>query len=349
MLIRKSAGIVQPGRGDVHVNRPLTNISIAFLQNADNFVARQVFPRISVSKQSDLYYTIPRGAFFRSQMKKRAPATESAGGNYEIGTDNYFAHVYAEHKDIADQVRANYDQPLDADRETTVFLTQQGLLLNEITFRENYFKDGQAPGDVWTWVADGAATVSGSLDFTDGANNNLVYWNRPGSTPIKDARRALRTVHRNTGFRPNTLTLGRDVYDELVDHPDIIGRIDGGQTPGGPAMVTRQNLAALFEVDRVLIMDGVENAAEEGLPDAFDFIGGKNVLLSYRPAAPGLMTPSAGYTFSWTGLLGSGADGLAISTMRMPTLKSDRHEIEMAFDMKRVSTDLGFFFNGIVE
>ena len=45
-----------PTRGDVHVNKPLTNISIAYMQMAENFIADKVFPNISVAKQSDRYF-----------------------------------------------------------------------------------------------------------------------------------------------------------------------------------------------------------------------------------------------------------------------------------------------------
>ena len=73
-----------PTARDIHVNAPLTNISIAFLQTADTFVASKVFPMVGVSKQSDRYYTYERGDFNRDEMEKRAPGTESAGGGYNI-------------------------------------------------------------------------------------------------------------------------------------------------------------------------------------------------------------------------------------------------------------------------
>ncbi|MES0340719.1 MAG: hypothetical protein ABUK08_00225, partial [Candidatus Humimicrobiaceae bacterium] len=89
-----------PTAGDVHVNTPLTMISIAYLQNAMHFVADQVFPNIPVTKQSDRYYTYDRGEFNRDEMEKRAPGTESAGGSYTLdNTPTYYADVYAFHKD----------------------------------------------------------------------------------------------------------------------------------------------------------------------------------------------------------------------------------------------------------
>ena len=46
----------QPTVSQVHVNRPLTNISVAFAQAATSFAAERVFPRIPVAKQSDRYF-----------------------------------------------------------------------------------------------------------------------------------------------------------------------------------------------------------------------------------------------------------------------------------------------------
>jgi hypothetical protein len=158
-----------------------------------------------------------------------------------------------------------------------------------------------------------------------------------------------REVLRNTGFMPNTLTVGRDVFDVLVDHPDIVGRLDRGQTPVGPAKANKLQLAALFEVNEVLVMDAIQNTAKEGQTPVHSFIGGKNALLSYRPDTPGLMTPSAGYTFSWTGRIGAGNDGMRIKRFRLERIESDRIEIDTSYDQKLISGDLGAYFVAIVE
>ncbi len=320
----------QPGRGDVHVDVPLTNVSVAFMQSAEAFVADRAFPRIPVAKQTDKYFTYDRGYFNRAEMEKRGSAAESAGANYAISTDSYAADVWALHRDIADGVRANADSPISLDREATEFLTLQALLRKEKEWAAAYFVTG-----VWTTERDG---VSGAPTGTD-----FQRWDEAASTPIEDVRAGITAVHKLTGFRPNRFVVGREVYDALLDHPDIVGRLDRGQT-SGPAMVLRDSLAALFEVDEVLVMDSIENTAGEGLTNVHVFIGGKNAVLLYAPPSPGLMIPSAGYTFTWNGLLGGGSLGTAVSRMRMDPLKADRLEIEMAFDQKLVSADLGNFF-----
>ena len=118
----------QPTASDVHVNRPLTNVSIAFIQNAAAFIARQVFPEIPVMHQGDLYYVWERDAWFRVEARERADGAPSAGSGFELTTDNYFAPVIAFHKDVTDRQRRNQDQAIDLDRAATRFVTRQMLL-----------------------------------------------------------------------------------------------------------------------------------------------------------------------------------------------------------------------------
>ena len=325
---------ILPSRADVHVNRPLTNISLAFMQDASNFVADRVFPVVPVAKQSDLYFTYDRGMFNRDQMQRRAPGTPTAGINYTVATAPYVCQVWGLHKDVDDQTRANADAPLGPDREATELLSMQGLIRKEVNWAAGFFVPA-----VWTTNLLGVPGVPIPGQFQQ--------WNQAASTPIEDSRGAKTTVQGLTGFRPNILTLARPVYDALLDHPDIVGRIDRGQTTG-TALVLRQNLAALFEVDEIDVMDGIVNTALEGAANVHAFIAGNHALLTYRPAAPGLMVPSAGYTFSWNGLFGAGALGTRIKRFRMEPNAADRVEIEMAFDHRLIAADLGFFFQTAV-
>lgn len=328
---------MQPTPGDVHVNTPLTNISVAYLQSAGDFVAAKVFPNIPVQKQSDRYYTYDRGSFNRDEMKMRAPATESEGSGYTLdNTPTYFCNRWSFHKDVPDEVRANADAALNPDREATEFVTLKALLRREKYFVTKYFAGG-----LWTNDWDGVAS---------GENNTSTFrqWNDANSTPIENVRLAKRTVRESTGFEPNKMVLGRAVYDALLDHPDIIDRIKYGQTAGGPAKTSAQILASLFELDEILVMNAIENTANEGRTAVHSFIGGKKALLVHAARSPGLMTPTAGYTFSWTGLMGNGVEGNRIRSFRMENLSADRVEIDICFDMKLVSADLGVFFDTIV-
>ena len=333
---------IEPSVDSVHVNVPLTNVSVAYMQQDAAFVAPRVFPLVAVANKSNAYFVYDRGDFNRVEMEVRAPSTESAGGGFRLSRETYNAEVRAVHKDIDEQSRGNQDSVLDLEMSAVRYVTRQGMLEREINWTSKYFKTG-----VWTFEADGASTRSASFDPTDATVNDLAQWDDANSTPIEDVRLLKRHILEETGYMPNTLTLGRPVFDTLVDHPDIVGRLDRGQTTG-PVMATKDSLAALFELDTILVMDGIRNTAAEGQTASHSFIGGKHALLSYRPATPGLMEPSAGYSFVWTGYLGSVAGGIEITRFYDRKIRSTRIEAEMAYDHKVISADLGAFFNDIV-
>lgn len=318
-----------PTVSDAHVNRPLTNISVAFMQEATDFVADQMFAVVPVAKQSDRYFVYDRADFFRSEMQKRAPSTESAGGGYRIdNTPTYYADVWAIHKDVDDDIRGNFDDPLDPDRDATAWLSLQGLLRKDKQWVAQYFATGKWTGDQTGVDAAPAA-------------NQFLRWNVTASTPIKDLRTQVYVVKKRTGLKPNKLALGAEVWAILQDHPDFLDRIKYTQT----AMVSPGLLAAVLELSDVLIASGVEvTTEEEAATDTFAFLAGKHALLAHSAPTPSILTPSAGYTFSWTGRPGTGGMGQRVSSFRIDEIKSDRIEMEMAFDMKLVAADLGVFF-----
>lgn len=322
-----------PTQGDLHVNRPLTQISIAFTQQASMFIASRVFPTVPVQKQSDRYFIYNRADFYRDEAEVRAPSTESAGGGWRIdNSPSYLAEVRALHKDVDDQLRANQDEGIDLDRDATVYVTRQLLTRREKQWVSSYFTTA-----LWTGDQTGVAAAPGA--------NQFLQWNDGASNPIEDIRAQRLAIWQRTGYPPNKLVVGPAVHIKLVDHPDIVARIQYGGTPGAPAIVTPQALAALFEVDEYLIGGGVETTSAEGAAtDAYAFIHGKAALLVYAAPRPSILEPSGGYTFAWTGYLGAGPEGQRIKRFRMEHLASDRVEGEIAFAQKLVSADLGVFF-----
>jgi hypothetical protein len=313
---------------------------VAYSQEAAGveFVADRAFPAIPVENKSDLYWTYKRADFNRDEMQKRGLSTESAGTGYGVdATGTYNCHVWALHKDVDDQIRANSDSPLSPDRDATIFLTNKALIRRENVWAGAFFKAG-----VWTGELAGQAASD---------STHVAYWDNSTASPITDIRHAKTQARLNSGgFVPNIGVFSRPVFDKLVDHPDFIDRTKYGQTAPNPAMATRRIIAEILELEEVLVMDAVYNAAAEGATESNAFIGGTSAALFYRPRNPGLMTPTAGYTFNWTGMIGStGGAGVRIKTFRMEHLGSDRVEIDAAFDMRVVSKDCGFLFNNVIS
>lgn len=321
---------------DVHVDRPLTNISVAYMQAQTSFVADRIFPRVAVQKQSDRYWTYDPSFWNRSEVRPRPPSSESLGGAMAYGSDSYFAEVFAIHMNVDDRIVANADAPLSPRNDATEWVTFQLLLFRELTWVNKYFIPG-----IWPNQEVGAAT---GVDGT-----SVTFWNTANADPVGDVKRWKNKVHlASGGIRPNVMVMSRLVYDALTECPAIIDRIKYGQTPGAPAQVSKANLAALFEIDRIEILDAIQNTAREGATAVNAYIAGKHVALYYVPPSMGLMTPSSGATFVWSGYIGS-VQGQRISATRMENIRSDRIEGELCFDMKVTGATTALFCSGVVQ
>jgi len=131
------------------------------------------------------------------------------------------------------------------------------------------------------------------------------------------------------------------VWAAIQDNADFLDRIAITRDK----IVTPALLASVLEIERVLIAKAVENTAAEGASESMADMFTDDALVCYSESRPSIMKPTAGYTFSWTGLLGA-VEGVRIKRFRREELASDRVEGEMSFDQKLVAADLGAFFNG---
>ena len=323
-----------PKMQEAHIDRALTNMSVAYMQDASNYIADRVFPIVPVKRQTDLYYIYNTGDFLRDEAQVRGAISESAGGDYDLSTDTYYCKKHAFHKDVSPDERVNYDEPLDADKDAQLFVSQKMLIRREMEWASKFFKAG-----VWT------AEIAGAAATPDGGET--IFWDLESSDPIKDISDAAVNMASKTGYRPNTLVLSPHVFNALKNHFDVLDRVKYTET----GIVTNSLLASLFEVENVYVAWAVVNKGAKGATDNVGFIMGKNALLCYANPNPTLRTPSAGYIFAWTGLEGAGAYGNRIVRLPMDMLGLgvERIEGEIAFDAKKIGDDLGVFFKDIVQ
>lgn len=326
--------MAQPDRSSVHIDAILTNLSVAYIQDQSRFIAGKVFPIVPVNKQSDKYFKYTKDDWFRDEAAPRGDAAESVGSGYNLETDSYYCDVFAFHKDIGRRTRDNADNPLNMDRDATEFVTQRLLLRQERQFVTDYFGTS-----IWGTDITG---VSASP-----SNGQTIQWDdADDSDPISDVQGGSTTVLQNTGFRPNTLVCGVQVFNALKDHPSIVDRIKYTSSDVASADI----IARLLEVDRVLVAESIQNTAGEGATFTGAFNFGKQALLCYAAPNPSTLAPSAGYTFSWRGgVSGNAGFDIGIKNLPMNALDADRIEGETAFDMKVVGSDLGYFFTSIVS
>jgi len=317
----------------VHIDQPLSNLTLAYVQEQTNFVADKVFPVVGVQRQSDKYYIYDRANMNRSgDVKKLAPRTEVNRIGMAVSNSAYYADVYGIGMDFDEQTIANEDAMLEIRAAGAQTLINRVLIEREEQFASTFFNAG-----VWTTDVTPANLWS---DYTN-------------STPISDVTNGSRTMQLTSGgFKPNTMVVGKEVRDILVNHPDILARLNGGSTINNPALITDGKLAEIFGVENFFVMEAVKNGAVEGLAESNAFIGGKNALLVHTPRASGLMTPAAGLTFAWNNIPNVNNLGITVESFSDDALKrqqvAEHIQVKMAYDMKVVGADLGYFFAAVV-
>lgn len=328
----------------VHLDQPLTNLTIAYVQEQSNFIADKVFPTVGVQKQSDKYYIYDRDNMNRTgDVKALAPRTEVNRIGMSLSTDSYYADVYGLGMDFDQQTLANEDAALDIRSAGATTLVNRLLIHREEQFASTFF-GASIWGTEYTGVAnadnDTAAEVTQWSDYTN-------------ATPIQDITTARRTMQlKSGGYKPNTMVVGKEVRDILINHPDILARLNGGATVSNTALITNAKLAEIFEVENFYVMEAVKNSSAEGVAESNAFIGGKSALLVHTPSSAGLMTPMAGATFAWNTLDGVNNLGVTVESYSDDALKrqqvAEHIQVKMAYDMKVTGADLGAFFATVV-
>jgi major capsid protein E len=116
-------------------------------------------------------------------------------------------------------------------------------------------------------------------------------WSDPASDPISDIEDAIEAVRKSCGIRPNTMTIGAQVWKHLKNHPKILARF----TFSSDQSISTKMLAGLFELQDVTLGDTVY-ADKDG---EFQDVWGNFVVLAYVAVDPkGREEPSYGYTYT---------------------------------------------------
>lgn len=261
---------------DLHIDVPLTNMVIGY--EPKGFIVDQIFPSISVAKQSDKYFTWDKGDFFRIPNTLRSPKTKGRTIELSVSSNSYFADNYALVHEEPYENMANADNIL-ASREKRVRALKNLLTLDWENRVASQITSGSNLGSY--------TTLSGTGQWSDYTN----------SDPVSDIEVGKSAIRSTTGLDTNLMVIGYDVYMKLIHHPDILERIKYVQK----GVVTADILASVFDVERILVGKTIKNTGSEGLANSFSDVWGKNVVLMHVTNAPdaGGTDPSLGYSFRW--------------------------------------------------
>jgi len=274
-----------PTPKSVHKDAALSNISVGFRNQM--FIATEVLPILPVAKQSDYFFKFLKGAWFRDEAKRRGPGGDSARSGYQVTSDTYLCENWSLEHPVPIELINNADVPIQPLITGTNFVTNAIMLKMEVLAAAVAFAAAS-----WTSSEDAA----GLWAPTDTTN-----------TFVTDVLNAKETIRKRIGVYPNRLAMDADTFRKLKESSVLLDRIKYGGTQGKPADITPEMIAAMFELDKVLIGGAITNTDEETVAgteftaaNIWEVNAGKgSALLYYHTGTPEIDSPNAGYIFSW--------------------------------------------------
>lgn len=324
------------GYSNLHIDKYLTNMSVAQIQDEQGFGALKLMKPIPVQKQSDklkvwdktLFRTIQSGAWPNGGRPPKV----------EIGLDSpltYYCEVEGAEWDLTDDDLANEDEPKELEKVGVKALVHQFAMSLEAKFIENAFATG-----IYTTEYDGVSAGPGATEF--------LQFSDSSSEPIEKIRAYSDVLRKLIGRSPNVLVMNQDCENALFDHPDILSRMGDNRDQ----IADLAWLARLFRVDKIITLNSVYNTSQVGAAESVSYQAGKHMLLAYIDPAPRLLDPSAVKLLSWQQYPIGAAEvgGIAVERFsERPQMRKDTFRAGWAVDCKVTAADAGVFLKDAVE
>ena len=320
----------QPDLRSQLVAGPLANVSIAYKNPDDAYIADQVFPIIDNCPPEAKITTYPKGAWFRDEAGMRGPGSRARRGGYPLDSIDISTKEFAFAKEVMDEDREIAAligaPPLNPDQDAIEFATDKNMLSKEV----------RTANIVLTSTWSGVAGEDAAGLWAAGA----------GNTFLADVRLRAETIRANTGRRPNALVIDEGTYNSLKEESTVLDKIKYTQL----GVLTSALLAAILDLKNIFIATAIKSIAKEK-KDGTDFTpvniweknaGKGSAFLFYRPVTPGLKTPSAGYQARKRYRI----NGLPIrtETWRENAEHQDVYEVAEETHILQVAADCGFLW-----
>lgn len=256
------------------VSPMLTKIALAYKN--EEYIADKIFTPMPVDKQSAKHFVYDKGRF-RINETLRAKGANSNEVTLKLTTGStYFCDDHALKQFVPDEDVDNAvikgSPAIDAAENVTDML----LIDKEKALA--------------TYMANTANLTQNTTLTTTDQWSDFV-----NSDPFEDIATAEDTIHASIMQRPNALILGKQVYDKLIRHPDLLDRVKWS----AKGVLTIDLLKSLFDVDYVLVGKAGYNSAAEGQDDSMSYVWGKNAWLAYiSPKKTGKFV-TFGLTYQW--------------------------------------------------
>ncbi len=268
---------------DSVVYRPdLGQVVMAFVEGATmGFIGLELMPVFRAPEQSATYPVIPADVLLSIADGTRAPR-----GRYQRDDWTYERGMYATHE-------KGHEEPVD-DVERKLFDQEAPGMADLVAVQRAFGKimRGQEKR-----VAD---RLFNATNFTPSAVTN--EWDKASDAePITDVNDAVLTLRAQCGMLPDALVISFYTYRKLKECDQIVDRLKYTFPGIDINRMTSEQLAAVFDVPRVLVGGAVYNSAGKGLAvNVADLWNKEYAMLLKISSGPDITQPGVGRTFLWT-------------------------------------------------
>jgi len=261
----------------MHKDAVLTNLSLRYRNEA--MIWQSVMPIVKVNKRSDIYFVYNKEDSFTLADDKISPKGLANEIDWGVAEQNYSVKDHALGDWLPQEAIDNADNPLQPEIDTNDFL--------------NLCLDVAQEKRVADIVFSASSYPTGNKTQLSGASQ----WSKASDNPIGNVQTAIETCFQ----RANTLVFGLDawmVFRQLPEVLDAIKAVAGASLRGG--MVSAQEVAQFFEIEKVIIGRGRYNTAKPGQTASYTRLWGKHCAALYVDPSPGIKTITFGVTFCET-------------------------------------------------
>jgi hypothetical protein len=295
-------------------------------QNQRGFVWDKLMPVFDVGKASGNFGRIPVEQLLQQRETRRNPGSGYARGKWTFLPDTYATVEHGAEEPVDDNEAKMYSDYFNAEqisglraRDAVLSNAERRViakLLNTSTFLDS------AVGTVWT--------------------------NAGGASPITDIETAITAIYDACGLWANTIGLSYKTFRLLRNCDEIIERINsagaGSQTRAED--ITVQQLAAVFDVPKIVVAGSSQNGAAEGQAASFEQIWDPTkVWVGVTADGQDFRAPCVGRTFHWA------EDGSSIAgtveSYRDEPIRADVIRVRHQVDEKILYAEAGYILTGV--
>ncbi len=278
-----------------------------------NFVWNRVLPVFEVPTAAGKFGRIPVEQLLQTRETVRSNSGGYSRGSFTFTDDSFATTEYGAEERVDDRQAKMYRTYFEA--ETIAAQRAMDAVLRNAEIR----------------VANAVFNATTFTSFTTAVGTE--WSNAASGTPITNVEAAVRSVWNQCGMWANALVINRHVFRNLRNSAQIQDRIEasGAGSPAKASDITTAMLAAVFDLDYVIVAGGTTNSAKEGQTASFGKIWSDEYAMVCRVATTNdISEPCLGRVFHW------GEDGSQVmgtfETYRDETVRGDivraRHDVQ---------------------